>query len=435
MSNDILLIDDEEKFAEMLQLLLSKHGYRAEYFLNPREALACLREREFGLVVSDFKMPQMNGDDFLVEARKVSPDLPVIMISGLMNMPELIKVANIGVTLALEKPFDTHEFLEHVARFVQPAEDPARKAKASAPAYPSPPAHMADESAVSRLLLEVLWENANRYRHLFVETTPDAETEALMKEILSWLGAAAETSVPCMGILDTSTAFTRKWLSQQDPFPPLTVVDLRVDRTPERILALTTEWIRQIEELAQDLSASRILYLLPVGFPFALDGLGLVPERKALVAPSAPALPALRERVADVAAYLRRELSAEFLAAMGAGERELLLQYNWPGGYEELRYRARQMQDAGARRLPQMREILGCGREEGADILSATGMAAFLKRRQREFIASHRHEGEAWDDLLLRFGLSSIAVSESEVRCEEALCFPELLQSDKDNQP
>ncbi|NBD38851.1 MAG: response regulator, partial [Verrucomicrobia bacterium] len=352
MSNDILLIDDEEKFAAMLQDLLSKQGYRAEYSLNPQEALTRLREKEFGLVVSDYKMPEMDGADFLVEARKVSPDLPVIMISGLMNMPELIKVANIGVTLALEKPFDTDEFLEHVARFVEPVGGAVAEEQESAPPYPSPPAHMADQSTASRRLLEVLWGNANQYRHLFVETTGNAETEALMKEVLGWLGAAAETSVPCMDLLDTRTDFTRDWLHAQDPFPPLTVLDLRVGEPPERILELTGEWIAHVEELSRDLSASRILYLLPMGFPFSVEGLRLAPERRPLVAPSAPALPPLRERVADVAAYLRREFSAEFLSAMGEAERELLLQYSWPGGCEELRHRVRQMEEAGVRGVP-----------------------------------------------------------------------------------
>ena len=428
MSNDILLIDDEEKFAAMLQDLLSKHGYRAEYTLNPEDALDRLREKDFGLVVSDYKMPEMDGADFLVEARKVSPDLPVIMVSGLMNMPELIKVANIGVTLALEKPFDTDDFLEHVARFVQPAEGTGAEEEGPAPSYPSPTTAMADESTAARGLLETLWENANQYRHLFVEASPKAETETLMREILGWLGASPETSAPCMSIFDTETAFTRDWLEKQDPFPPLMVLDLRGDPSSDRILSLTGEWISHVEGLSRDLSASRLLYLLPRGFPFSVDELGITEETRSLVAPSAPVLPPLGERVADVAGYLRRAFSVEYLSEMSEAEREFLLQYSWPGGHEEIRHRAKQMQDAGVAGVPGMREILGSEKEGGAEIPSDTGLAAFLKRRQREFLANHRRGGESWEDLLQRLGLPANAVSEDEVRREEALFFPEILQ-------
>lgn len=65
-------------------------------------------------------MPIMDGAVFLKKAREVFPELPVILVSGLMNTPELVKVANMGVTLVLEKPLDTRYFLEQVKRFVQP---------------------------------------------------------------------------------------------------------------------------------------------------------------------------------------------------------------------------------------------------------------------------------------------------------------------------
>ncbi len=428
MSNDILLIDDEETFAAMLRDLLVKHGYRSEYCLNPEEALERLRDKDFGLVVSDYKMPEMDGADFLVEARKISPDLPVIMISGLMNMPELIKVANIGVTLALEKPFDTEDFLEHVARFVEPAGGGDAEQGEPEPSYPHPPVSMADSSAGNRRFLETLWTNANQFRHLFVEANREAETDALMKEILGWLEAPASGSTPCMSISDTATGFTRDWLEKQEPFPPLLVMDLRGDEEPARIHALTGEWITHVEQLERDLSASRLLYLLPPGFPFRVDSLGLAPEGRDLVATTVPVLPALRERVADVADYLRRELPAEVLRKMGEAEREFLLQHSWPGGYEELRHRARQIKEEEVAGVPRLRELLGSGGEGAADLSGDTGPAAFLKRRQREFLEQRRLKGETWADFLQRLGLPSTAPPEEAILREEVLLYPEVLE-------
>ena len=118
MSKPILLIDDEEQFAQMLRDLLQLNGYEAEYCLDPSEALTRLQNENFELVITDYRIPEMDGAQFLEATRLFNPDIPVIMISGLMNMPELIRVANIGVTLVLEKPFKTEELLEHVARRV-----------------------------------------------------------------------------------------------------------------------------------------------------------------------------------------------------------------------------------------------------------------------------------------------------------------------------
>ena len=65
-------------------------------------------------------MPVMDGADFLKKARELYPNLPFILVSGLMNTPELVKVANMSVTLVMEKPLDTAAFLRHVARFSEP---------------------------------------------------------------------------------------------------------------------------------------------------------------------------------------------------------------------------------------------------------------------------------------------------------------------------
>ena len=120
MAGRILVLDDEENYAEMLQELLRDNDYRVDTATRPERAIDRLEEIPYDLVISDYKMPVMDGADFLKKSRELYPNLPFILVSGLMNTPELVKVANMSVTLVMEKPLDTEAILSHVARFSEP---------------------------------------------------------------------------------------------------------------------------------------------------------------------------------------------------------------------------------------------------------------------------------------------------------------------------
>lgn len=443
MAHSILLIDDEEKFAAMLKELLGKYGYASEYCLNPEEALQRMKEGDFDLVISDYKMPEMDGSEFLTEARKISPELPVIMVSGLMNMPELIKVANIGVTLVLEKPFDTEDFIEHVARFVRPKEEERGEAVvgevlegSAGPeevAYPSPARFMADASAESRRFLDRLWTALAGKRHLFVQAGRGMETRLLTKELLDWLEAEPEQSLPLLDLLDTGTDFSRDWLRGQERFPPLVVVDIRgcAEKDFHPMLA---DWIRFVEGLGTDLTEGRLLYLLPVGTRVDPDKLPLEESLQALIDTEGYLLAPLRERLADIATYFRRLLPPPVLAGLDEEARELLLHYSWPGGYEELHHWARQLEKAAAEgplEAGRIGEWLRQRTEDPQSVPARPCLESYLKRRQREYVEAHRRDGESWSDVMARLGVDPLRADEEAVLGEVTLVLPEVLEEVK----
>lgn len=441
MAHSILLIDDEEKFAAMLKELLGKYGYASEYCLNPEEALQRMKEGDFDLVISDYKMPEMDGSEFLVEARKISPELPVIMVSGLMNMPELIKVANIGVTLVLEKPFDTEDFIEHVARFVRPEEaERVESPGSSGPtegsglveevAYPSPARFMADASAESRRFLDRLWTALSQKRHLFVQAGRGMETRLLTKELLDWLEAEPEQSLPLLDLMDTGTDFSRDWLRGQVPFPPLVVVDIR-GCAEKDFVPMLADWIRFVEGLETDLTAGRLLYLLPVGTRVDPEKLPLEGSLQALIDTEGHLLAPLRERLADIATYFRRLLPPPVLAGLDEEARELLLHYSWPGGYEELHHWARQLEKAaeeGPLEAGRIGAWLRQRTEDPESVPARPCLESYLKRRQREYVEAHRRDGESWTDLMARLGVDPQRAEEEAVLGEAGLVLPEVLE-------
>lgn len=445
MSKPILLIDDEEKFAQMLQELLQVSGYESDYCLNPEEAIALLGREDYDLVITDYKMPEMDGAEFLQKARKINPDLPVIMVSGLMNMSELIKVANIGVTLVLEKPFKTEDLLEHVARFVrtEPEDGSALEAPGveaselnfqSDPVpvtYPSPARHFGDASVENKRFLESIWEMANTFRHIPLYAQPGAEIRLLAKEIMEWTDQDPKAEVVRIDHLDTGTDFTRNWVLGTDPFPAVLVIDLRDGPWKEETLEALANWVAFVEGSGKDLSLSRILYVLPTGARFVPGEVPLDPALGDLFAGECPVLMPLRDRILDVALYLGRLLGKEERERLGSNTLKRLLHYSWPGGYHELSSRVGSLKAhlAAGEALDEDRimEILS---NRGADSLALKGdlsLAGYLCRRQREYVLLHREKGEDLKNTLHRLGIEEPPVDPEQILKDEVLIYPHLL--------
>lgn len=81
----ILLVDDNKSGLAARRVVLEEIGYRTAGANNPREALQLLREQAFDLLVTDYKMPEIRGDQFIQMLRAEWPNLPVVLISGFVD--------------------------------------------------------------------------------------------------------------------------------------------------------------------------------------------------------------------------------------------------------------------------------------------------------------------------------------------------------------
>jgi len=103
----ILVVDDERSMREMLGILLRREGHDVVVADNGRRAIECLNQKPFDLVVSDARMPDIDGLEVLRHARSINPSVIAIMITA-FGSPDLIKgVEQLGVTDYVEKPFNT----------------------------------------------------------------------------------------------------------------------------------------------------------------------------------------------------------------------------------------------------------------------------------------------------------------------------------------
>jgi two-component system response regulator PilR (NtrC family) len=103
----ILVVDDERSMREMLAILLKREGHDVAVAENGRTAIDLLDARPFDLIVSDARMPDVDGLEVLRHARSVNPAIIAIMVTA-YGSPDLLRgVAQLGVNDYVEKPFNT----------------------------------------------------------------------------------------------------------------------------------------------------------------------------------------------------------------------------------------------------------------------------------------------------------------------------------------
>ncbi|MFQ5508369.1 MAG: response regulator [Leptospirillia bacterium] len=108
--NRILLLDDEENILRALRRAISSQDYVVEDFTDPNAALARSEVAVFSLVVSDYRMPNMDGVHFLRRFKEQQPDAPRILLSGQTDREGLLKAINQAeIYRFISKPWDDYE--------------------------------------------------------------------------------------------------------------------------------------------------------------------------------------------------------------------------------------------------------------------------------------------------------------------------------------
>ncbi|MGD0843266.1 MAG: sigma-54 dependent transcriptional regulator [Geobacteraceae bacterium] len=107
----ILVVDDEENLRHMLQVLLSRQGYLVDLATNGEEALKMALSTEYDFILSDIKMPVMDGAEFLKKAFSVGIKSTIIMMSAYGTMDTAIECMKQGAYDYISKPFKNDEIL------------------------------------------------------------------------------------------------------------------------------------------------------------------------------------------------------------------------------------------------------------------------------------------------------------------------------------
>ena len=106
---DILVVEDKDSLRKMLTQTLSGEGHRVDSAPNGKKALELIQSKSYDLVLTDLKMPEVDGMELLKWTKREKPDIPVIMITAFATVHTAVEALKIGAFDYITKPFDQDE--------------------------------------------------------------------------------------------------------------------------------------------------------------------------------------------------------------------------------------------------------------------------------------------------------------------------------------
>ncbi|GAB4276545.1 MAG: sigma-54 dependent transcriptional regulator [Opitutales bacterium] len=337
--NGILVLDDEEDQAELIRAFLESYRFCADVTTNPKEAMRLIQNRRYDLIISDYQMPEVNGLEFFQEARKVDPDIPFILVSGVMGMPELVDAANQHVNCVLKKPFKSDDLIEKVKCYALPMPSDAPMGVCSLDianiCVSRPCNYIAGSCYGSRCFFKNLLDLAVYSGNIFIETYSGVEVDLVMKEFCLQQGNKFPEQYLAIQVAELDKPSTQQaiieYLEKGEPTPAIAVRGF--ESCSEEDLLFIQNFL---QERTHDLGHAVFIYWMTADY---------LAEHRAIIPPvmmetfkkNQVFLPRLAERIPDIASYANaffegRGTSIEWTEE-AAG---FLFNYTWPNNYDEL---------------------------------------------------------------------------------------------------
>ena len=115
----VFVVDDEPTVRRSVRLILESAGHEIQEFESAVEFMKIISDSLRGCVVSDVRMPGVDGIQFLKQLSELNFHLPVLVLTGHADVPMAVKAMKLGAVEFLEKPVDPNELRDKVAKTLQ----------------------------------------------------------------------------------------------------------------------------------------------------------------------------------------------------------------------------------------------------------------------------------------------------------------------------
>ncbi|MBD3381346.1 MAG: response regulator [candidate division Zixibacteria bacterium] len=115
----ILVVDDELLIRDLLYDFFSSRDHQIVLAETARKALDTLKSEEVDLILTDLKMPDLDGMEFIRQARDLSEDTPVIIMTGFPSIDSVIEALRMKVSDYITKPFNINRLFETIQRVLE----------------------------------------------------------------------------------------------------------------------------------------------------------------------------------------------------------------------------------------------------------------------------------------------------------------------------
>jgi two-component system, LuxR family, response regulator FixJ len=128
MSNrgKVYVIDDDEAMRDSLNFLLDSAGFQVTLFENALNFLEVLPSLDFGCVVSDVRMPGLDGIELLKRMKAAHSTFPIVIMTGHGDIPLAVEAMKLGAVDFLEKPFEDDRLIGMIEQAIRQGEPAAR---------------------------------------------------------------------------------------------------------------------------------------------------------------------------------------------------------------------------------------------------------------------------------------------------------------------
>ena len=123
----ILVVEDDEKLNQIICTYLARNQYQPTGCFNAEEAYDALSAGDYSLIISDIMMPKINGFEFVQTVRETNPEIPILFVTALDDMPSKIKGFHSGVDDYMVKPIEMDELILRVEALLRRAKIESEK--------------------------------------------------------------------------------------------------------------------------------------------------------------------------------------------------------------------------------------------------------------------------------------------------------------------
>ena len=119
----VLVVDDEPVVIKSCQRILTDAGYEVDTAQSGCEGMRRALQEKFDLVMTDLKMPDLDGMELVRELKREQPSMAVVIITGYGTVPSAVEATKLGVSDYVEKPFTPDRITEAANRALRPARE------------------------------------------------------------------------------------------------------------------------------------------------------------------------------------------------------------------------------------------------------------------------------------------------------------------------
>jgi DNA-binding NtrC family response regulator len=352
MGYSVLILDDDVDFNSLLTDIFEQADYIVTSMTDPLEAVDVFRDTDYDLVVTDHKMPEMTGVEFMKVIKQINSDVPVIMVSGYLENDTIRELIREGVGGVFLKPLNIFSLLERTAELIEEAkklesvsdrgswEADEGVGTALGFSFRSFPC----KSGASAAFAERLYSLRNFKSTLSLIGEPGMQFHRICEDIHGFYESNKDYFVYfCVDSFDEHQALTLLELAKQQGAERVTCVLLALEQMDDVQKKLAIQLAKREGVFKSHDVALRTLFCVSGDLDSLFDEAVIDENLYILMGTAEVTVPSLNECQADVdvmaqqiVVELAREKGLAIVPCFERSARDLLRQHKWVNNFDEL---------------------------------------------------------------------------------------------------